>query len=179
MTDNPFEPALRRIVTGSDAGGRSRVIIDGPPAEVNAIAGLFEIWSDTLAGPIVRTNTGDRAAGKPQLVPPPGEVKIRWFQVRPRPEGLDEAAYRDLVKAAFADIGAAGHQPDTSRHPAMHETPSLDAIILVSGAVTLILDEGEVSLKPGDVVVQRATNHAWQVEGDTPATLVAVLIDRR
>ena len=59
-----------------------------------------------------------------------------------------------------------------------HEVGALDAIILVKGRVRLILDSGETVIGPGDVVIQRATNHAWAVEGDEPALFVAVLIDR-
>jgi quercetin dioxygenase-like cupin family protein len=47
----------------------------------------------------------------------------------------------------------------------------------LQGDVTLILDEGETRLKPGQVVIQRGTNHAWQAHGG-PALLLAVLIDR-
>ena len=60
----------------------------------------------------------------------------------------------------------------------MHRTETLDFIIVIEGRVQLILDKEERVLGPGDVVVQRATNHAWSCVGDTPALLVAVLIDR-
>ncbi|MEZ5914132.1 MAG: cupin domain-containing protein [Parvularculaceae bacterium] len=59
----------------------------------------------------------------------------------------------------------------------MHETKTLDAIILVRGSVDLLLDDGEArSLKPGDVVIQRSTNHAWVNTGNETALLVAVLV---
>lgn len=170
---------LRRVVTGTDAAGRSRILIDGPPAESHDVASLHEIWTDAASGPIDPSETEDRGVGKVQLAPPPGAVKIRWFIVRPRPEGVTAEQFEQLVAAAFADIGAAGHRPDTTRHPAMHLTPSLDAIILIRGRVRLLLDDDETVIGPGDVVVQRATNHAWMVEGDEPALFVAVLIDRQ
>ena len=66
---------------------------------------------------------------------------------------------------------------DTTKHPAMHKTETIDYIILLKGDVSLILDEDEVRLKPFDVVVQRGTNHAWVNHGDEPALLIAVLID--
>ena len=53
----------------------------------------------------------------------------------------------------------------------------IDYIILLSGDVTLLLDEDEVRLKPFNDVVQRGTNHAWVNNGDEPALLIAVLID--
>jgi quercetin dioxygenase-like cupin family protein len=78
---------------------------------------------------------------------------------------------------AFASVGAAHHRVDTSKHPAMHKTNTIDYIILLKGDVTLLLDEDEVSLQPHDVVVQRGTNHAWINNGQEPALLIAVLID--
>ena len=60
----------------------------------------------------------------------------------------------------------------------MHKTDSLDVIVLVKGEVDLLLDDGDAtSLKPGDVVIQRATNHAWVNNGAETALLVAILID--
>lgn len=169
---------LRRIVTTTNAAGRSEILIDGPPAEDHGVASLHEIWTDTLAGPIAPGDAGDQGKGKVRLTPPPGGVKIRWFIVRPRPAAVSADEFAGFVKAAFADIGAADHQPDTTRHPAMHLTHSLDAIILIRGRVKLLLDDAETIVEPGNVVVQRATNHAWVVEGDEPALFVAVLIDR-
>lgn len=170
---------LRRVVTGTGADGRSRILIDGPPAETHPVASLHEIWTDRASGPINPAETGDRAKGKIQLAPDAGEVKFRWFIVRPRPEGVTGEQFEEMVSAAFADIGAGDHRPDTTRHPAMHLTPSIDAIILVRGRVKLLLDDDETIIEPGNVVIQRATNHAWVVEGDEPALFVAVLIDRR
>ena len=59
----------------------------------------------------------------------------------------------------------------------MHKTKTIDYIILLQGEVTLLLDKGEVEMKPFDVVVQRQTNHAWVNRGTETATLVAVLND--
>jgi quercetin dioxygenase-like cupin family protein len=59
----------------------------------------------------------------------------------------------------------------------MHKTDTVDYIILLSGQVSLILDEGEVEMAPMDVVIQRGTNHAWVNHGDEPAVLAGILID--
>jgi len=46
--------------------------------------------------------------------------------------------------------------------PHMHRTQSLDYGVVLSGELVMQLDDGsETRLKPGDVVVQRGTNHAW------------------
>lgn len=172
---------LRRIVTANDAEGKSHIMIDGGPADEfrsGDIGGLFEIWHDQATGSLDPSACEDKAAGTPVLSPDKGKVKIRWFAVGPSPEGADPEMIADLTRQAFIAMGAGDHQPDTSKHPAMHTTHTLDAIILVKGRVRLILDEEETVIGPGDVVVQRATNHAWAVEGDETALFVAVLVDR-
>jgi hypothetical protein len=40
-----------------------------------------------------------------------------------------------------------------------------------------MMDEGEVLLRAGDVLIQRGTNHAWSNRTDNPATLAFVLVD--
>lgn len=173
---------LRRIVTCNDASGQSKIMIDaGPAAEFRTgdMGGLHEIWTDTASGPIDAGTCADKGEGQPILSPPRGGVKIRWFTAGPAPEGAPPEVLADLTRKAFEALGAGDHQPDTSKHPAMHTTDTLDAIILIKGRVRLILDREEIVIGPGDVVVQRATNHAWVVEGDEPALFVAVLIDRQ
>lgn len=62
-------------------------------------------------------------------------------------------------------------------HPMMHQTPTLDYIIILSGELYLIMEEGETLLKPGDIVIQRGTNHAWSNRSNEPCIQLAVLID--
>lgn len=60
--------------------------------------------------------------------------------------------------------------------PGMHKTPTIDYGIVLQGEITLELDCGSVNLAAGDIVVQRATAHAWRNYGDTPCVMVFVLI---
>jgi quercetin dioxygenase-like cupin family protein len=53
----------------------------------------------------------------------------------------------------------------------------VDDIILLSGEITMLLDEGEVDLEPFNTVIQRGTNHAWINRGSGPALLAAILVD--
>lgn len=172
---------LRRVVTADDANGKSEIMIDGGPAaefRSGDMGGLHEIWHDTTSGPLDPSVCEDKAAGLSLLSPDPGKVKIRWFTSGLPPKDAPPEMLAELTKKAFEAMGAGDHQPDTSKHPAMHTTHTIDAIILIKGQVKLILDKQETIINPGDVVVQRATNHAWVVVGDEPALFVAVLIDR-
>ncbi len=172
---------LRRVVTGHNAAGKSTIDIDGGPAtqlEANG-SGLFEIWltEDPAAqnkGAAVDTLKGT----DPQLCPPKGATKVRWFAVPP--ENSDVSA-EDMEAAAafgFEAVGASHARVDTARHPMMHKTETVDYIIVIKGEVDMLVDDGEAKgLKPGDVVIQRGTNHAWVNKGTEPALLVAVLMD--
>jgi quercetin dioxygenase-like cupin family protein len=82
-----------------------------------------------------------------------------------------------FAAAAFEAMGAAHLRIDTTRHPSMHKSHTLDYIVLLKGRVRLILDHDEVDLKPFDVVIQRGTNHAWVNLSDEPALMMAVLLD--
>jgi len=180
MSYSGFEDALRRVVTGDDDAGRSVVIVDGGPAEIAASAGaggLLEIWTDSLSRLLDPKDAADRGKGAVVLSPPQGGVKVRWFVIEPVPPGVPKDALDNAVKERFADFGAAHHIIDQSRHSMMHETPTIDIICLLSGDASLILEAGETRLKPGQVVIQRATNHAWVAHGG-PALFLAVLIDR-
>ena len=169
---------MRRIVTGHNQEGRSIITIDGPPARSigEDVGGLFELWNTD--GNIIDTKDNlDRADQDIILSPPTGGTKFRYFQINPTPEGIPIEIMQEIAADAFEKIGAGHHRVDTSKHPAMHKTETIDYIILLKGDVTLILDEDEVTLEPHDVVVQRGTNHAWVNNGDEPALLIAVLID--
>ena len=169
---------MRRVVTGHDKNGKSIVILDGPPARSigEDVGGLFELWNTD--GNIINTQDNiDRADDEIILSPPSNGSKFRYFQINPTPEGIPMDIMQDIAADAFDKIGAAHHRIDTTKHPAMHKTETIDYIILLKGDVTLILDQEEVDIKPFDVVVQRGTNHAWVNNGSDPALLIAVLID--
>ena len=170
--------SLRRIIT-ENRNGRSAVLIDGAAAKSLALggAGLAEIWSAAL-GPSLLDGEDALAREDLRLEPAPGTVKVRWFTTPPEEAGKTREELDAAAAMAFGACGASHARIDTTRHPMMHRTDSLDVIILVRGEVDLLLDDGEArAMKPGDVVIQRATNHAWVNRGAETALLVAVLID--
>ena len=169
---------MRRVVTGHDEEGKSIVVLDGPPAKSigEDVGGLFELWNTD--GNLINTKDRiDRADDEILLSPPKNGSKFRYFQINPTQEGVPMDVLQNMAADAFEKIGASHHRIDTSKHPAMHKTDTIDYIILLEGDVTLILDKEEVVIKPHDVVVQRGTNHAWVNNGNNPALLIAVLID--
>lgn len=171
---------LRRIVTGHNEAGESIVEIDGGPArEISANgSGLHEIWL-TESIPADNATLVDKIGeADPTLCPPNGAVKVRWFTVPVENPDVSAEDKEAATAFAFESVGASHCRVDTHLNPGMHKTSSVDYIILISGEVDLLLDAGEAKgLKPGDVVIQRGTNHAWVNTGSEPALLVAVLAD--
>lgn len=164
---------VRRIVTGHRADGRSTILADGPAPNVRqrqAGNGSTLLWVSEES-PARLAGNGDHDIG----VPPPrnGTVfRIAEFPANTGGEVRDnEAVLRDF--GIGPDVKR-GHPP---RHPAIHRTRSLDYVIVLEGEIDLLLDDGEVRLRAGDVVVQRATNHAWINRGDAVCRLAMVFID--
>jgi uncharacterized cupin superfamily protein len=74
----------------------------------------------------------------------------------------------------IGDDVAPGHPP---RHPHLHRTRTIDYVVVLEGEIHLMLDESEVRLQAGDVVVQQGTNHAWFNRGTVPCRLAMVFVD--
>lgn len=180
MAHPAFADAMRRIVTGEDDSGRSVVVIDGGPSgEMGApgLGGLYEIWHEAFGEKLDPQDGRDRGETTPVLSPADGKVKVRWFVIEPPPAGAPPEAIKAAARERFRAFGAEHELRDQDRHPAMHQTETLDIICLISGEASLVLDDGEARLKPGQIVIQRGTSHAWTAHNG-PALFLAVLIDR-
>jgi mannose-6-phosphate isomerase-like protein (cupin superfamily) len=170
-----FRSMLRRVVTGERDDGRSVVVLDGGPSAAADAYGLFELWHEPVSGGAGEGgNLGPRAV---TLAPGPGRVKVRWFRVDPLPADLGREQLDAALRDVWRDLDAERYAADQQRHTAMHATPTLDVICVIAGEVRLVLDDGETTLRPGHVVIQRGTAHAWEAV-DGPALLLAVMIDR-
>jgi mannose-6-phosphate isomerase-like protein (cupin superfamily) len=167
---------VRRIVTGHRADGRSTVLIDAPAPNVKqrqAGNASTLLWV-TEEAPALICGTEDRAAREIGVPPPRRGSVFRIAEFPPRTGGEvrdHETLLRDFGIGAEV---ARGHAP---RHPAIHRTRSIDYVIVLEGEIDLLLDDGEVRLGAGDVVVQRGTNHAWINRGDAVCRLGMVFID--
>jgi len=164
---------LRRIVTGHDADGRSIVVGDAAPRELGT---FHEMWA-TDGAPTGYGSEDEVADRRVKLEPPEQGTVFRFFRVDPDDPSVDSEELERRAARGFASIGAAHCRPDTTLHAYMHETRTVDYIIVLEGKITLLLDGDEVDLEPHDVVIQRGTNHAWINKGEEPALLAAILID--
>ena len=168
---------IRRVVTGHDENDKSVFIIDGnAPAvkEMDSMPGLAltDLWQ-TNGAPADNTGNVDSADRPVVLEPPANGTIFRLVEFPP------DSAWRGKADAgdAFDSIGA-GHAPvKGSDDPMMHKTSTVDYLIVVKGEIWAILDDSEVCLKQGDMMVQRGTNHSWSVRTDEPCLLAAILVN--
>jgi mannose-6-phosphate isomerase-like protein (cupin superfamily) len=142
---------VRRIVT-EEADGRSRVAIDGPAPR----SWCDEIWATSPDHPL-----GPDPLASGDLEPGAGRTRFRVVALPP------DAEMRAFVaRRAPAGVAADG----------FHRTATVDYVVVLDGPVELVLDEGSVTVEPGDCVVQRGTNHAWRNHGTQPVRLLTVMV---
>lgn len=140
---------VRRIITGHNAKGRSYIIKDD-----RIIGGAFpSLYKTTGVEPLGAAPADEtksvRPTDAPQLEPALGGSSFHFVTLPPTPKGAK---------------------------PGWHRTETLDYNILMGGELVLMLDEGETTLSPGDVVIQRNTMHAWRNDTVSPVYWVAVLV---
>jgi mannose-6-phosphate isomerase-like protein (cupin superfamily) len=58
----------------------------------------------------------------------------------------------------------------------MHATDTLDYLVVISGEVVLVLETGEMTLRAGDLIVDRGVIHGWRNDGAVPAVYASVTI---
>ena len=175
-------PVIHRVVTGHDAQGKAIASSNGPlpkVVEITAIPGtvFHEVWSTTGA-PAPVDNGADPTLAPLMLPPPRLGTRIRFVDIPP--DTADYLAHGgSRMHDAFAQIGdtKASTVKAGSPHPLMHRTESVDYGIVIDGEMTLVLDDSEVLLKQGSVVVQRGTNHAWANRSGRPCRMLFVLVD--
>ena len=174
-------PPIHRVVTGHDAAGKAIVTSEGllpTVIEIAAIPGtvFHEVWS-TTGSPASVGNGVDPSVGPLNLSPPKSGTRIRFVDIPPdTADYLAHGAAR--MKEAFSQIGEeeASTVREKSPHPLMHRTESIDYGVVIEGELTLVLDDSEVQLKAGSVVVQRGTNHAWANRSGRPCRMLFILV---
>ena len=172
---------IRRVVTGKDPTGKAVATIDGPAPNVHQRpeTGLATtlLWV-TDSVPADLSSAEDAGTRKVGIPPPTGGTIFRIVEFGP--ESKVTADYKTRLKM-IQGMGLAPEGPSREhpRDPAMHRTRSIDYAVILSGEIDMLLDDSEVHLKAGDVVVQRATNHAWVNRGNAPCQVAFILIDAK
>jgi hypothetical protein len=160
------------LITQTNAKGASCLLADRHVKLCGV--GVYNFWQ-TIPDAAVGDLPEQFAEFK--FFPEPGGTQFKLFTIPPENPSAETRQVAAAAEDFFRHIGWEGARRDTRRHPMMHVTPTIDYILLLSGEISLVLDEGDpIPLKPFDAVVQRGTNHSWLNTGETTALLMSVLI---
>jgi hypothetical protein len=162
---------MNRVVTGYDNGSPAIIRQGEPPTVIHA--GRYvttELWvTDTTPPRAADTDTSTRAW---QLEPPPGGTCFRIVEIVP---GADDGGEADGASDSDGPLDA-GHEGFQDAHA----TETLDYVTVLRGEVVLVVGDTEVTLGPGDSVVQQpGVPHDWQNRSAERAVLVGVLLSGR
>ena len=171
MAENSLKP-IRRVVTGNDQLGRSKVVWDGPAPNTHKGEILTNGWTDFWVwhkspAPL----SGDQDDGNlPYDFPgPPNGGHLRAVQAGGRPPGYDPSKDKKVVLPHPPKERPEGRTWDRGGMNAysgnMHKTETVDYAILLEGERKLVLDDGEVNWGVGDVVIQVGAFHQWSCPG--------------
>lgn len=147
-------PPIRRVITGHDEAGVAKVILDDAASNTRTgSSGTSStlVWCTdaTPADIAVGERVEDMGARKIGTPPPPNGTR---FAVLDFPPGCVSP---------------------------MHRTETVDYVIVLAGELEMDMDDGTVTLRAGDVMVQRGTNHSWANRSAEPARAAFVLIDAK
>jgi quercetin dioxygenase-like cupin family protein len=159
---------IRRVVTGNDERGRSRIVWDGPAPNAHpnpaGPSGHTDLWVwDRTPPPLDGADDGFKHYDFPGSAEG-GHVRV--IEARGRPSDYDPAKDPLRIAPHAPKERPAGRAWDRGGRSAfssdMHKTETIDYAVCIEGQRVLVLDDTEVVLKPGDVVVQVGAWHQWK-----------------
>lgn len=169
---------LRRVVTARNRAGKSVVVQNGVAPRIvttETLPGLalVEVWA-TDEIPQLPVSPIDLTTTMKSFVPGAGGTRFRIVQFPGASNrAFDQEAFRREYRAKAPGLAEAMEVQDSG----MHTTDSVDYGVVISGEITLELDDGAmVHLKQGDCVVQNGTRHAWRNGSTTPCIMAFVLV---
>jgi Cupin domain len=170
---------IRRVVVGLDANNKSVVMFDSQMPLKSGEYGLnsTNLWV-TNSYPLGFSFKDDTSAIPVGVSPLDNGTKFRVVEFPPLDAATEAKMPPGFLMKAVGPVAPARGVAVT--HPLMHRTRSVDYAVVMSGEIDMMLDDGVmVHLKPGDTIVQQATNHAWVNHGTEICRILFVLMDSK
>src|SRR5256886_9532747 len=150
--ENPKYPPIRRVVTGHDSNCVAKARIDAQASNGKlAQAGLVITMMWCTDGAPAKIPIGEKLE----------DMGARILGTAPPAKG---------TRFAVIDF-----PPGNTPHK--HRTETVDYVIVMEGEIEMDMDASTVTLKQGDIMIQRGTNHAWANRSNKRARVAFVLID--
>jgi quercetin dioxygenase-like cupin family protein len=168
---------VRRVVVGHDKEGKAVALFDGDATPRprspggNAVANLWV----TAELPVDLNGTADRSQTQVGVPPPVSGTIFRIVDFPPQAPDTAHAAvdHDKVLRAMGIDPATQGY----TRHQNTHRTKSIDYAIVLDGEIDMLMDDSEIRVKAGDVLIQQGTNHAWVNNSGKACRIAFVLID--
>ena len=143
---DPKGDGFRRVVTGNNANGKSYVLKDERVK-------YGEIWHSSAEEQLGAGGASDPNKVLPDTRPATGQpTAVSRF-------------YYTAIQPAKCPLNRASPE-------GMHRTSTLSYVLIANGELVVVLDEGEVTLYSGDVLVMRNAKHAWHNPGTVPVGML-------
>ncbi len=170
--------STRRIVTGHDDRGKAIALFDGPvQAKQRSVGGngITMLWV-TSEFPVDMIAATDRAQTPTGTPPPANGTIFRIVDFAPVTAGQAAPVdHHQILLSMGIDPATQGY----ARHANTHRTRTIDYAVVLEGEIDMLLDDSEVHVKAGDVLVQQGTNHAWVNNSGKPCRIAFILIDAK
>ncbi|WP_120006440.1 cupin domain-containing protein [Nesterenkonia muleiensis] len=169
---------VRVVVTEEGADGIARVSSDTLAERIfhrdHRPVAMTDLWQISKVPASIIEDGQQNPDETFTLKPDSGGVKFRVVQFDPEPvQTVKRIDGRDV----FAEMGAESEHATGARHPYMHKTQTVDFGIVLEGSITMLLDEDDIQVSAGDMIIQRGTNHAWSNRTNEPCLVAFVLAD--
>lgn len=176
--------AFRRVVTGHTTDGKAVIISDAPPVHTQLVGGpggptFFEVWHTQETPALIYASPDEGVENGLVLPPPKNGTRLRIIEFPPEGEEIRKLTGEGAAEKfkLMGDAQASTSSQEGAPHPLMHRTKTVDYGIVLEGEITMILDQGETTIKTGDVIIQNGTNHAWANRSGKICRMAFVLID--
>ena len=164
----------RRVVAIDREAGKSSLVGDGPSPDVRTDPArpgfaMQRMWvTDSMPAKIVY-----ETLHLPHTLEPPRRGSVLNVFTFPPDESWKSKVGEKEVRAYFEAMGAphASTYSASSKHPYMQKLKTLDLCIVTRGELVLVLDNEEVTVRQGDFIINRGSNHAWSNRSGKPATV--------
>ncbi|MFG1605342.1 cupin domain-containing protein [Actinoplanes sp. NPDC049265] len=165
---------VRRVATGHNAAGKSVFAGDVELEHDGGGGPIHQIWAADHNG-VHLPDDGSEPACEDEYFPKPGGFRFVIVSLAPRgADPLPELAPGTFTPRRPIRYGFDGDFPEGG---GMHRSASIDLMVVLSGELTLELDDGaSKTMKAGDTIIQNGTKHRWINNGDVPAVCAAVIV---
>jgi mannose-6-phosphate isomerase-like protein (cupin superfamily) len=164
---------------GHDPNGKAVALFDSAVAARQRTPGgnaVANLWI-TDEFPVDPNGEADRAHTQVGVPPPAGGTIFRVVDFPPASAGAppSHVEHEKILLGMGIDPATQGY----ARHRNTHRTRSVDYAIVLDGEIDMLMDDSEVHLQAGDVLIQQGTNHAWVNNTGRRCRIAFVLIDAK